>query len=1365
MANRVTIDVEARLVDGVSRNAEKISNSASKANKELDKLGKKNVKARLGADDHPFTKKIREAQQKADKFGKTKASAVLGAIDKASSKIGSITGKASAFASKVFRGAISVKDTASPVIGSVTGAARAFAGKTFSAAVKIIDYATTPLRKIKESLFSIKSLVMAITAGFAAKQFVMNPINLADQYSSAQIGFSTLLGATKGQEMMDDIDAFAKATPFKTSGIISNVQKMMAYGWDASRVIQDMETIGDAAAATGKGDEGLESIVYALSEIRSKGKLSTQELNQLASAGIKAKQYLAQGLGYGTDDEGMAKLMEDLEDGAVGANQAIELILQGMEEFDGMMDKTANETAKGLWSQIEDTFEINIFRRWGQGLQDGAKKGLGYVVDLLNSSEDSLVTFGDLIHDIGKEISNWGAEKLGNFVERVQTIVGTSEFKNASLGGKIKLLWKGTIMDPLKKWWNSDAVQSWIDEKREWLANKMEGFGEGLGRGLSNGLLAILGVDVSGVIEEGADIGASFGRGFAKGFDGSAVTDALVDAIKDVWGALPGWAKVLLGGYAAGKVGDMVSGIGSLIGGGINTVSGLSPLIGSTGNAMVRGTGLLSGLASAGYAMTGGAATSTLSGGMAALAGGAGIAGAALGAYGLFSGGKDIYTAYKSYKAGDTAKMKAYGTSGGTKIGGTAAGAAIGTLIAPGIGTAIGAGIGYLGGKFFGDRQVKNYEKLAKETEKAKYSSQAMKDAIEDGTYSAEEMQEIFADACWENLKDRFGDIELSMKEINALAKHTVYEEQADGMDKFAKAAEQAEASLNNFKSTAEDMERLNFDMTEHRWKMDIGIAEKLSEEEIEEVKARVQNFIDSAEAAVSDSHYKFNASVQVLLTPKEGEKNETYESIITTGNTLYAKLQTELESLTKDLTAKYNLYLEDGVIDIDEQGTLSRIQAKIAEIIEKVSNAQTEAEFTVKKMKFTMGDLSAESWAEFETGLSTQMQQYIEEQEEALTFSISQINLALEEGTLFQEEYDKQLQELLDGYNSNIDSMTARVEEIKLEGISEAFDDVGTVDELQTALDELLAEGKNPVDVTFEDINAHLKLKEDALSEEDKATFTTAMKSMLETAASGENALKTTAEVDPQIKLKEDGEGTTSTNVLQEALKSKLDTALTGDNAINANADLYISRKMYGSGGTELSEEANAGRGDVQTAVNSAFTNSFSATANVNVTANYRLLNPTATLNVTTAGQRVNASLHVGGHAKGGFVNDKILSWLGEEGPESVIPLVPGRRARALRLWEETGKRLGVQYHAEGGIVGGNSEPIKPFAGNVQDSGEKKIEINMGGVTIEIKTDGNKSIVESIEDQEEEIANKVAAIFKNVFSAQFANTPVKGGA
>lgn len=92
-----------------------------------------------------------------------------------------------------------------------------------------------------------------------------------------------------------------------------------------------------------------------------------------------------------------------------------------------------------------------------------------------------------------------------------------------------------------------------------------------------------------------------------------------------------------------------------------------------------------------------------------------------------------------------------------------------------------------------------------------------------------------------------------------------------------------------------------------------------------------------------------------------------------------------------------------------------------------------------------------------------------------------------------------------------------------------------------------------------------------------------------------------------------------------------------------------------------------------------------------VNVTADYRLLNPTATVNVGGAGSG-NASLTatISGHAAGGFVQGKQLSWLAEEGyGEFVIPTNPGRRARALELYEQAGEMLGVGAHADGGFVG----------------------------------------------------------------------------
>lgn len=55
---------------------------------------------------------------------------------------------------------------------------------------------------------------------------------------------------------------------------------------------------------------------------------------------------------------------------------------------------------------------------------------------------------------------------------------------------------------------------------------------------------------------------------------------------------------------------------------------------------------------------------------------------------------------------------------------------------------------------------------------------------------------------------------------------------------------------------------------------------------------------------------------------------------------------------------------------------------------------------------------------------------------------------------------------------------------------------------------------------------------------------------------------------------------------------------------------------------------------------------------------------------------------------ALGGIFQRPHLGLVAEEGPESIIPLSARLRPRALALWQETGRRLGVRQYATGGII-----------------------------------------------------------------------------
>lgn len=925
-------------------------------------------------------------------------------VDKAKDRIRSLNGQNA-------RPTVSLVDKVSSTLTKVQSGLRSLGGKTFRAGVKVIDYATRPLRGIKNMLFSIKSLAVAVGGALAFKKGIMEPINLADQYSSAKIGFSTLLGDKKGQKMMDSLDKFAKETPFKTSNTISQAQKMIAMGWDANNIVKDMKTIGDAAAATGKGDEGLNRIVLALAQIKSKGKLSTEELNQLAEAGISAKRYIAEGLGYGSGDQALMKMSKDLEKGAIGSEAAIQAIMKGMKEYKGMMNKTANETVEGLKSQIEDTFEINVFRKWGQGLQDGAKKGFGSIVKFLDANEERLSKFGDTLKDIGKTLSNWAADKLESTIDKVMKLTERSDFKNASLFGKFKIAWDELIAEPFGRWWDSSG--------KPYIEGKFKSFGKLMGQGLTNatlalgnGILSLLGVDTSGmeVFREASDVGSSFGKGFAEGFDGKKIMNTIKEVfvagfkslfsgsggtigniiktgikLKLVAGALQGISALQgLWNGTGGASGSVLSGGGVLSGVGLKGAIGSA----STATGSLVGTGLIGGLANLGSAATGHGGLLSIApytGGGLALAG----AGTAAGVIGGVAGGVNALNDFSNYRKSKTSNdKKLYGTRSATKAGMVATGALIGTAIAPGIGTAIGAGIGGIATFVAGNKLADSISGVSKTT--AELNAEVDKLARKD-------------------MKKRFGEWSMTADDLSRSIKHIIGRDTINRVDKF--------------NTSLSDLESIQSTIADNKYTIDYSSAMingggKLSASDIDEYKTALEGYA-SATKDLLTTNKKSTRSAFALLY---GDDTKGMAKMTKGMEKTYSGLEGKLAKKSKKLNKVIAKAFEDGKITINEQkkidelvGQIEKIQDKVEERVRQTAQAESDATYDLIKQKYKFDKLTPESFKSLIGELDKQNETVLKGYDDAYIKAKAEIDIELKEGTINKEQYDKKLKEIED--------------------------------------------------------------------------------------------------------------------------------------------------------------------------------------------------------------------------------------------------------------------------------------------------------------------------------------------------------------
>lgn len=439
------------------------------------------------------------------------------------------------------------------------------------------------------------------------------------------------------------------------------------------------------------------------------------------------------------------------------------------------------------------------------------------------------------------------------------------------------------------------------------------------------------------------------------------------------------------------------------------------------------------------------------------------------------------------------------------KVGGVAAGAAAGAAIGsvvPVLGTAvgalIGAGIGGLAGWFAGDKVKEDYEEAAAAAENleqksryalegAKFDSQELKEAFDDTNVSAEQFGAMMQEATSNKIRDSFGDIKLSMQEIQEAAKQIVFADQAEALNKFSAAAETADSSLATLQSSFQTMDKLN-------WKASLGM--KLDEGDISEYISAVDSMIESSKQYLEDKHYEATAAIDLLVEPGN-------ETDMTTGlNQMYSDLQSKIETLGGDLKAKVNVALEDGVITLDEQAEITNLQNQIADITNQISQAETEASFQSLKIKYSGASLDADSFASLVSEIQANVEEAASQYDEALQVSLTNLNLQLQNGAISQEQFDEQLQALTEGYQAKITDLSVRVESFELQSIADAFGSEldGILPDLEGSVAERLGTAmhnamSNGVDVENWDLATATEwLDLDGLSAETQAAITEMM-------------------------------------------------------------------------------------------------------------------------------------------------------------------------------------------------------------------------------------------------------------------------------
>lgn len=264
-----------------------------------------------------------------------------------------------------------------------------------------------------------------VAATAKVTQWALTTASSAEQ---ADIAFSTMLGPERAKQMISELTEFAKTTPFEMNGLTDATQKLLAYGFAADDIIPTLTAVGDATAALGTGQEGIDAVTRALGQMQAKGKVMSEEMLQLTEQGIPAWKYLAEALG--TD---VAGAQAQVTAGSVDAATAIEALKNGMEgDFGGLMTEQS-KTLSGALSNLSDSAEATVkelyktdaYQALAQAVSDLSTPVGNLVSNLMPSLEGVVSTCASVVGGLASSLGSLDGSQVSSIADALGLLAGT----------------------------------------------------------------------------------------------------------------------------------------------------------------------------------------------------------------------------------------------------------------------------------------------------------------------------------------------------------------------------------------------------------------------------------------------------------------------------------------------------------------------------------------------------------------------------------------------------------------------------------------------------------------------------------------------------------------------------------------------------------------------------------------------------------------------------------------------------------------------------------------------------------------------------------------------------------------------------
>lgn len=549
-----------------------------------------------------------------------------------------------------------------------------------------------------------------------------------------------------------------------------------------------------------------------------------------------------------------------------------------------------------------------------------------------------------------------------------------------------------------------------------------------------------------------------------------------------------------------------------------------------------------------------------------------------------------------------------------------------------------------------------------------------------------------------ENLAAHFGDVALSMKEIQEAAAYITGSDDLNAVYDALKNFEDLENIAGQIRSVVDELNKTE-------WKVAIGM--ELTEDETSSYKENIDTYIENAKEYAKQAEYAVVVNLEVALSGLSEEDLEQ-SNLVSTVEGFYERKQDELAQLGTQLNWAMTQAFNDGFLNIQEAETIRRIRQQMADIQEQLAIGEIEGNYAWLRMDY---DRSMTGQMLTPDSFRNLIAEVIQEDENAnAAFKESFKNAyaatyAARDEFASEEEYQAAIDELYKSREQKEAEQAIRSTGFLVDIIQSAYTDKaeGTVTEIGGILDEysngFYNWNENPEVLWNSIINEAMSgYSDEAILTllDEMSTNIDLLKSLDVDLLSDESA----AELQELLNLINTLQATGGDR--SSMYKTVADVVL-GSDAFDPAMKAYVEAHYaewtgageaipegitegIANGVLENTDAIDTAAAELYDYTQKSLIDTFAQpiTVSFDLKIGYEGLSMQAASAYAAAGviPLADRNKYIRGHADGGFVMNKELSWLAEEGPEAVVPL--DGSARAVALWEQTGRLLGMESIAD---------------------------------------------------------------------------------